>query len=65
MPPPNEPEPTERRMRGYGCLIIALVLLVFLLLIVALVWRSAWWTEAGAPVPRGTQLLTPASSRTG
>lgn len=51
--------PSESRMRGYGCIIIAFVLLFLLLLLGALFWRSAWWSEAGAPVPRGTELLNP------
>ena len=40
---------SNERPRHYGCLVLGFILLLLVLLAVALFWRSAWWTEAGAP----------------
>lgn len=46
-----------------GCLILAIIMFLMLLLAVALFWRSAWWVDSGAPLPRGTdRLITPAGT---
>ena len=47
---------TERRSRSLGCLLLAALLLLLLLVLIALFWRSAWWVESGAPLPRGTSV---------
>jgi hypothetical protein len=41
--------------------VMLLVIVFVLAVIAALLWRSAWWTEAGPPLPRGTErhLLLP------
>jgi hypothetical protein len=43
---------------------IGLVLLLVIILAVALFWRSIWWKESGAPVPRGTERVLPESPQT-
>lgn len=49
--------------QGAGCMpiVIALgvVLLLLIILAIALFWRSAWWEESGAPIPRGTERILP------
>jgi hypothetical protein len=35
--------------------VIVMVVLFIFLVILALIWRSAWWSEAGSPIPRGTE----------
>ena len=54
---------TDRSTRTAIVWVIALVMLFTLMVIVALVWRSAWWTEAGSSLPRGTErrLVLPVS----
>lgn len=47
---------TERRSRSVGCLLLAVLLLLLLVALIALFWRSAWWVESGAPLPRGTSV---------
>ena len=49
---------SNEQPRHYGCLVLVFILLLLVLIAVALFWRSAWWTEAGAPVPRGTERLS-------
>jgi hypothetical protein len=39
----------------YGCLLLTMVLLFVLLVALALAWRSGWWRESGARLPRGTR----------
>ena len=47
----------QSRAAGRGIIWIAVaVVALLMLLVLALVLRSAWWTEAGPPVPRGTSI---------
>ena len=36
--------------------IVWLVMIVVILIVLALTFRSVWWVEEGAPVPRGTAI---------
>ena len=51
----------EQQRAGCGPIVIAVCVLLLLLILfaIALFWRSAWWKESGAPVPRGTELIAP------
>lgn len=52
----------ELHERKIGCLLIAVMLMLVLLIALAILLRSAWWEEAGAPLPRGTERVVPLSS---
>jgi hypothetical protein len=41
-----------------GCVIVLAILLT-LLVVAAIVWRSAWWTGAEPALPRGTERYLP------
>jgi hypothetical protein len=59
-----EPDPTDldRRTRPIGCLLIGLFVIILLLLMVALFWRSFWWQDRPGYVPPDTTMILPAAS---
>lgn len=51
-------EPEGPRKRGSwrpGCLLLVLIALLVLIIALIVLWRSVWWVESGAPLPRGTE----------
>ena len=49
------PQKNESLARGFTWT-IAIVVGLVILLVLALTFRSMWWKEEGAPIPRGTSL---------
>ncbi len=52
----NASEPARRGGREFGCLILVFVAILLIVFLTLLFWRSLWWEEEGAPLPRGTRL---------
>jgi hypothetical protein len=57
--PTDADDRAARSTSGAAAWVVAVVLLFTLLLILAIVFRSVWWSEAGSPLPRGTERRLP------